>query len=131
MFTLLTDNFFDYLDSMNNNFYTFPPNRIIEDEAGIRLQLALSGWEKEDISVEYDEGEGLLVIAGNPKNKITENDRQKVIFSNLVFKKFRQVYRVNAAKFDCDSINVKFKDGMLEVVVPKTEKRKTKFLTIK
>ncbi len=75
---------------------------------GVRLQSALSGFKKEDLSIGY-EGNCLKIKGDNTKNKEV----------NLKFRSvFSWSFSVLEEYFDTDSISASYEDGLLDIKVP-------------
>lgn len=101
----------------------YPPHNIksLEDEKSYMLELALAGFEKDELSVEQNQG--LLVIKGVKKETPSESYQFRGI-ANRDFEK-----RFTLAEFiEIDSISLK--NGMLYVKLVKNipeEKKPRKF----
>jgi HSP20 family protein len=105
----------------------FRPNvDVFENEKGYEIHLALPGMDKKDFNI--DVKEGLLTISGERKfeKKTDEKNFHSVETQVGSFSRsFNLPKHVNVA-----GILAEYKNGMLEVVVPKDEK-KTLATTIK
>jgi HSP20 family protein len=109
----------DYL--FNSLFYTWPQQEkppisreMVYDKevlTGVRLQLALAGYSKDDIKVKLSSGT-LKIIGDNLRN-------------SEINEKFRSSFEktITISKdLDLNKASVKFENGILEVFVPVAER---------
>lgn len=96
--------------------------------ANYTIHISLPGAKREDISVEYDEGESVLRIAGvvyrpdldeemHQGLVVSERSREVGVFEREV----RLGTRVAPARVLVDEIKGKLVDGVLKIVVPKVQ----------
>lgn len=113
----LLDSFFrdSFLESRNGKFS--PPADIAEDEKGYYIALTLPGVNKEEVTIDINEG--ILSISGERKNQKEESSKKyHVVESNFgIFKRsFKLPEHVHF-----ESIEAEYKDGILAISVPKQE----------
>lgn len=120
-FVIGYENLFDRLLNYPEEIPNYPPhNIIIQDENTYHLEMALSGYSRENIKV-YTQGGNLVVTA----NKEKENENVKYAYRGLSRRSF-EWKRVLA-----DDVHVeeaKFENGLLTVTlrrtIPETHQRK-------
>ena len=103
-----------------------PPVDILESRDSYLIRAELPGMKKEDISVEFKEG--ALTLSGDKK---FEEPAEGVTYhrSERASGKFaRSFYLPQTIKQD--GINATFRDGILEVHVPKADEAKPKQIAI-
>ena len=117
--TIGMDNYFDRIFSYEAQSY--PPYNLVqvnEDES--RLELALAGFDKDEVKV-YTE-RGSLVVEGNRKN----DDDRNYVHRGLAQRSFTRKWNVSE---DTEVSSVTFENGLLVVVLSRVvpESRKKKF----
>jgi HSP20 family protein len=103
------------------------PNLEISDtDKDIRVSAEVPGLEEKDIEVLLEDG--VLVLRGEKKSEIEDKDRQ---FSERFYGRFERSIAVGS-DVDQDRVNATFKNGVVTVVLPKTERaqRKAKRIAI-
>ena len=90
-----------------------------------RLYIELPGVKKEDVLVEVEEG--VLKISGEKKNHADE--KMEEISRERCFGKFARSFRLSH-EIDSDNIRVEFKDGLLQVLLPRTTEARKRSITI-
>ena len=116
----------------NRDFQKFTTD-ISETENEYIISSDLPGIKKEDIKIELKEG--YLTIKAERKEEKEEKDkkyyRRERVYGNFV----RNIALPENAESDERGINAEFKDGVLNIVIPKRkvekEAEKTKFIEIK
>ena len=99
-----------------NELNANPLSNVYETEDSFRLELALPGYEKEQISLAV-ENNSLIVKGEKPKEEEKEYKYVRREFSNSDFEKsFRLSKKINQ-----EAIKASFKNGILELVLPKKE----------
>lgn len=105
---------------------SFPPSSYSVDDRtkSLHIVAALAGLSEKDISLDYDND--LLKLTINKQKKEGE-DTRAYYYKNLRLVEDDEItWRVDRGKFDIDKTNVKFENGLLEVVIPPTEAAKPK-----
>ncbi len=95
-----------------------PPANVIESETGYSLVMELPGVFPESVSIEMKEN--LLEISGN--KKVAEiADGERLAKSERLGGEFRRRFEF-ASPIDADAITADFKDGLLTISLPKSDK---------
>ena len=113
---------FDDLVLNNRRGYTsyvnpvdIPSVNVIESDVDYTLQLAAPGKNKEDFSIELDEG--VLSIA--TENEISEkNKEENYTLREFVFSNFKRTFNLPDT-VAIDKIKAEYKSGILTVTMPK------------
>ncbi|MBW2606820.1 MAG: Hsp20/alpha crystallin family protein [Deltaproteobacteria bacterium] len=104
-----------------------PSVDIYETDEAIILKAELPGIKKEDVSVEVKDN--ILTLKG-------ERAEEKEIKEKNYYRKERAFGTFNRAfnlqhRIQPDKIKARFKDGVLEIEIPKPEEEKPKQITVK
>ena len=102
-----------------------PTCDLTETENEIRILMDLPGMNKENVDIQLNEG--TLVIRGERKFEEQEKTRYHRLerFNGSFTRSFEL-----PASIEAEKISAVFKDGVLEVVLPKKESAKTRKITI-
>jgi HSP20 family protein len=117
-------NFFDddFFPVMANRSNSMPAVNIREDEKRFTLELAVPGMDKKDLKIDINED--LLTISSETKNESEESrdgyKRKEFSYSSFC-RSFQLPENVNKEKIEAN-----YKDGILNVVLPKVEEEKSK-----
>ena len=103
-----------------------PFANLAETETSYELTLDLPGVDAEDVSVELNDGK--LVIAGERKSDTAQSGKT---FHRVErrYGKFRRVLSIPNPVNE-DKITAEYRDGVLSVVLPKSEKIKVKKILV-
>lgn len=114
------DNFFDELDSPKK-FDKLMKCDIYEKEGNYIIEMDIPGYEKEDITMELENG--YLKIQASKKDDSVEDNEKKYVRRerHYVSKCERSFYVGDISE---EQVKAKFKNGILEVTVPKEEEKK-------
>lgn len=120
-FNQLVDRFFnESVGRSGGSAYSFHPKAdIIENEKSFEIQLAVPGMKKEDFKIDLKDRE--LTVSGERKYSTEKNDK--------FFHSFQTEYGSFSRTFvlpetmDFEKIQAKYENGILELVVPKDEKK--------
>ena len=121
-FSSLVDRFFN--DSMvHNGGSEFSPKvDVIENENSYEVHLAVPGVSKEDFKVEVNDN--YLTVSG--ERKFTNEKKEKNYHSvETQYGSFSRSFTL-PENTDGSKINAKYNNGILEVVIPKDEKKALK-----
>lgn len=103
-----------------------PAASLAETETVYELTLDLPGVNADDVSVELNDGK--LIVSG--ERKAPEEVEGKTFHRvERRYGKFRRVVTI-PAPVDDDSITAEYKDGVLTVALPKSEKIKVKKIVV-
>ena len=117
---ILLDKFFTNGLTAKRNLSKFHPQvDAIETEKEFTIQVALPGFRKEDVQLEFQEGK--LTISGERKFD-TENKENKYHFIETNYGRFSRSFFL-PDNINESAIEARFENGILEVVVPKDEKK--------
>jgi HSP20 family protein len=117
-------NFFDddFFPVVTNRTSSMPSVNIREDEKFYNLELAVPGIDKKDLKIDINED--VLTISSETKNESEDNHegykRKEFSFSSFC-RSFYIPENVNREKIEAN-----YKDGILNVGLPKQEVDKTK-----
>jgi HSP20 family protein len=99
---------------------------VVEEKEQYVLKADLPGITKEDIKVSIENG--ILTIEGQRKSETEEKDKQ---YHRVERSYGRFVRSLNlGAQVDAAKIKANYKDGVLELIVPKSEETKPKTIDI-
>lgn len=120
-FNHLADRFFnESMGRSGGSAYSFVPKvDIIEDEKAFEIHLAVPGMSKEDFKIDLKDNQ--LTVSGERRfrNGVEEKNYRSVETQYGAFSKiFVLPENVNAER-----IEAKYNNGILELVVPKDEKK--------
>lgn len=123
----LVQNIFDPEERGGGNVQKFTPAaNLAETETSYELMLDLPGVNADDVSVELNDGQ--LIIAGERKSE-TEESGKTFHRVERRYGKFRRVLSI-PAPVDEEKITAEYKDGVLSVLLPKSEKVKVKKIVV-
>jgi HSP20 family protein len=120
-FNNLVDRFFnESIGRSGGSAYSFVPKvDIIENENSFEIQVAVPGMDKEDFKIDLKDNH--LVISG--ERKFTKKSDEKHFRSiETQYGAFRREF-VLPENVDGEKIEAKYQNGILELVVPKDEKK--------
>jgi HSP20 family protein len=128
-----TEQIFGEVFSQNDAFFGlnslgYPKCNMLELDDKFVIELAVAGLNKEDLSVKVEENR--IVVAGEKKSKY-ENAKYHV--KELSDRSFRRFITLPST-VDRDTIESKFENGVLEIVLPKkpeTKKDSNRVVVIK
>lgn len=118
-FSSLIDKFFDDTIQRSGNGYFVPRVDILETENAFEVQVEVPGMNKEDFNIEVKDN--TLVISGERKfsNERKESDYQSI---ETRYGAFSRSFSL-PDNIKSDKINAKYVNGMLELSIPKDEKK--------
>lgn len=119
----LLDKFFQEGLAPKRDLSGFRPQvDVIETDTAFELQVALAGFKKEDIKLDFEDGK--LTVSGERKFN-TDNKEHKYHFLETNYGRFSRAFTLPENIQD-GAIEAMFEDGLLTVVVPKDEKKALK-----
>ena len=119
------ENFFDDYDNVRSSLTaTFPFYNIVKKENNkFDIELALAGYDKKDITVEY--ADNLLSIKSIKENK-SDKEQEGVIHQGIAKRYFSKVFTISD---DVEIKGAELKNGLLKIslekIVPEGKKPKT------
>jgi HSP20 family protein len=90
------------------------------------LTLEMAGIRKEDIKLEFNDGQ--LMISGERRHEAKQKQEGQW-YSERRFGKFQRSFALPAG-IDADKVEANYQDGILQVVVPKAESSKPRQIKI-
>ena len=112
----LMNNFLTEEKVCNNQFFAIPPANIFESKFDFRIELAAPGFEKSDFKIDLDKQ---LLTISLEKNAV-ENSEEKFNLKEYSFNSFNRSFRI-PEKINTDKINAIYKNGVLQIILPKKE----------
>lgn len=123
-FSNLVDRFFnDSLSRAGGSAYSFPPKvDIVEAENAFEIHLAIPGVEKEDFKIDLNEN--TLTVSG--ERKFTKEKKESNLYRvETQYGNFSRSFTL-PDNVDASKITAAYKNGILEITVPKDEKKNVK-----
>ncbi|HYF67776.1 MAG TPA: Hsp20/alpha crystallin family protein [Ohtaekwangia sp.] len=123
-FSNMIDRFFnDSIARSGGSQYSFVPRvDIVEDEKGFEIQVAVPGMNKEDFKIDLNDN--YLTISG--ERKFTKERKENNFRSiETQYGSFSRSFSL-PDNVDASKISAKYNNGILELNVPKDEKKITK-----
>ncbi len=127
------------IDRFFNNFFEIEPSGffhepwypqidVVEDENAIHVKADMPGLTEKDIELTVENG--ILTIAGERKEERREEDEKKrYIVSERCYGSFTRSLSLPEG-IKAEEIKANFKDGVLNVEIPKSEEVKPKRITV-
>ncbi|MEH2453923.1 Hsp20/alpha crystallin family protein [Nostoc sp.] len=103
-----------------------PAAEIQETEDAIHLKLELPGIEAKDLDVQVTEN--AVYVSGERKSE-TKTDEKGIIKSEFHYGKFKRVIPLYA-RIQNTNVTADYKDGILNLTLPKTEPEKNKVVKV-
>ena len=103
-----------------------PSVEVYEDKDRVTVKAELPGVTQDDLSVNVTED--TLTISGERKNKREDNEGS-TLFSETIYGNFHRAIPLKQA-VKLDETKAVFKDGILEVTLPKAEESKSREIKI-
>jgi len=104
-----------------------PAVDVKESDNEYRIRADLPGVKKEDLDISLQDG--VLTINAEAKQEKKEEKEGRVIRQERRYGKFVRSMRLGDT-VDADKIKAEYKDGVLDLVLPKTEKVKAKKIDV-
>jgi len=123
---------FDYFNNSRHDAekpecYFCPVVDIDEQEKHFSVYMELPGVKESDVNISIKDN--ILTIAGEKKTA-EESDSKNYHHSERIFGKFKRSFRLDDL-VDRDNISAEFKNGMLNITIPKIKETGPKQLEIK
>ena len=118
-FNALVDQFFNDTVSRTGGSTFYPKTDVAETEKTFEIQLAVPGMNKEDFKLELNEK--YLTISG--ERKFNEEKKEKNFHSiETYYGSFSRSFKM-PENVDASKISASYNNGILEVTLPKDEKK--------
>jgi HSP20 family protein len=98
----------------------WPNVEVAETDKEIRVTAEMPGLEEKDVEVLLDDD--VLTLRGEKKSEVEDKDRQ---FSERFYGQFERRIALGA-EVEEDKVDARFKNGVLTVTMPKTERAQSK-----
>ncbi|MFC1616828.1 Hsp20/alpha crystallin family protein [Candidatus Margulisiibacteriota bacterium] len=126
----LTNNFLDEFfkpSSLRENIAqsSLAATDLKEDKDNIYITCELPGIDKKEVNIEYKDG--LLSISGEKKQEVKKKDENSY-YKEISYGNFYREIKVGSVDFSKSKAD--FKNGVLQITLPKTENLKTQRLEI-
>lgn len=108
---------FELLDNVFGAVESFGHADLSETDAGYELQVDLPGMKKDDVAIDYSDGN--LTISGERSDE-REDQRRGYYLSERSYGAYERSFRVPES-VEPDNISAEFRDGVLTVKLPKSE----------
>lgn len=115
-FSDLVNEMFHEEREYTNQFIAIPPANIIESKFDFRIEIAAPGFEKSDFKIDLDKN--LLTISLD--KSVDENKEETYNIKEFNFNSFNRSFRISD-KINTEKINAIYKNGLLQVILPKKE----------
>jgi HSP20 family protein len=121
-FSSLVDEFFQELPGNLSKDWNagFPPVNIYETKEAYHLELNAPGRNKEDFSVNVDNG---LLTIGFEKKEENKTEDFKTVRKEFSYKSFTRSFNLDD-RIDGAAIQAKYENGVLKLYLPKKEQAK-------
>ncbi|MEM1118983.1 MAG: Hsp20/alpha crystallin family protein [Bacteroidota bacterium] len=122
------DDFFtkDLFDWGTHNYSTtnstIPAVNILENNTDFLVQMAAPGMDKKDFTIELDNE--TLTIASNKEMKKNDKSEHRFTRQEFSYQSFRRTFHLPKTVVDESKIQAQYKNGLLEVLIPKREEAK-------
>lgn len=135
----LRDELFTNFDSLFNDFFkddffnlvksqgitpsqgSYPRVDVTAYDDRVEIESEVPGLKKGDVSVEVCDG--VLTIRGNKRHDVEEKKGGKVVYKELKRSAFQRSFLLDDT-LDVNSVNAKFDNGVLNIVIKKLEPSK-------
>ena len=113
------DSIFDnFMDEGTDNFDVMKCD-VYEKDGAYHIEADIPGFKKDEISVDCEDGYVTISSEKNTENEEKDENKKYIKRERFYGKTVRKFY---VGDVDSDKIQAEYKDGMLELVVPKEEK---------
>lgn len=113
------DSIFDnFMDEGSDNFDVMKCD-VYEKDGAYHIEADIPGFKKDEISVDCEDGYVTITAEKNTENEEKNENKKYIKRERFYGKTVRKFY---VGDVDSEKINAEYKDGMLELVVPKEEK---------
>lgn len=128
LFRPFVDDFFPPFARMGSNMRT-PETDVMETEDEIRVVCELPGMRSEDISVSLENN--ILTISGEKREERDEKDEKGTFhLTERRWGKFSRAF-VLPREVEADRIQAEYREGLLTVTVPKSERAKPRRIEVR
>ncbi|HRG37331.1 MAG TPA: Hsp20/alpha crystallin family protein [Bacteroidia bacterium] len=111
-----------YRKGISRPVNSVPSVNVKETETAYELEVAAPGLSKEDFKIDVD-GNTLTISAEKETNK--EEKQDSYTRKEFSYSSFKRSFNLPERTVETDKITAKYADGVLQLVVPKSEKANT------
>ncbi len=111
---------------LDRDFVKVPPAELQVDESAVYLRIELPGIEAKDVDIQVTEK--AVSISGERKSE-TKNQENRTFRSEFHYGKFHRVIPL-PARVQNTNVTADYKDGILNLTLPKTEAEKHKVVKV-
>ncbi len=104
-----------------------PPMDVKERDDAYVIKTEMPGVNKDDVSITLENG--VLTITGESKSEKEEKEGERVLRQERRYGKFVRSLRLGT-QIDEKGVKASYKDGVLELILPKAEEVKPKKITV-
>lgn len=108
---------FDVGDDFFNEGVSVPPANITETNKDFRLELSVPGFKKEDFTIDVESG---LLTISSEKEEESKTDDKNYRRREFSYSSFSRTFQL-PENSDENTINAKYENGMLQIIIPKKE----------
>jgi HSP20 family protein len=120
--------FRDGYDNWDSSTGWMPPVDIIEDKNGIVVKAEAPGLEKDNFKIAVEDN--VLTISGEKKVEFEEGDKEHSLHrTERVYGQFSRSFTLPRG-VDTSKVKAKYRNGVLEVTLPKSEESKPKEISV-
>jgi len=112
------------VSNFSNSDTTLPAVNIKETENSYEVEMAAPGMKKEDFKIELDNN--VLTISSEKSEGWEDNGKDKYSRREFSYQSFQRSFSLPKEVVDEDKIEAHYKDGVLQLSIPKKEKAKQK-----
>ena len=124
----LFDGFFRGFPTVNERLATYGPDvDIKETDDGVLVSIEIPGMEQKDIKLTVREN--VLTLRGEKKRE-EEVKNADYLVSERTFGSFERSFTL-PTNIQADKVTATYKNGILDIVLPKAEEAKPKEITVK
>jgi HSP20 family protein len=113
-------------DNFNSNWSKFPAAEITEHDDALHLKLEVPGMEAKDLDIQVMADR--VSITGERKSE-TKSEENGNVRSEFRYGKFQRVIPL-PARIQNTSVTAQYKDGILNLTLPKSEEEKNKVVKV-
>lgn len=102
----------------------YPPADIYEVDGDLNIDLAVAGWKKEEISLDYNDNYVTVTLKKEAEDE-KKNNKEKVVVLQRGIKQVDEAsvsYFIDPTKYDANEISCSMKDGILTITVKRDVK---------
>jgi HSP20 family protein len=112
------------LSNLSDAGTTMPAVNIRETDKSYEVEMAAPGMKKEDFKIELENN--ILTISSERTEEKEENGKEKYSRREYSYESFQRSFNLPKEVVDEDKIEAHYKDGVLQLTIPKKEKAKQK-----